>query len=57
MMRAIMMIVHDDDDVNDADDDSIFAGLMRQMTFRKDDGSFGTWPHADSSTWCGGMVC
>ncbi|KAL8600817.1 hypothetical protein ACOMHN_056475 [Nucella lapillus] len=26
-------------------------GLMRQMTFRKDDGSFGTWPHADSSTW------
>ena len=27
------------------------AGLMRQMTFRKDDGSFGTWPHADSSTW------
>nr|KAG5700006.1 hypothetical protein BaRGS_001825 [Batillaria attramentaria] len=26
-------------------------GLMRQMTFRKDDGSFGTWPHAASSTW------
>ncbi|PVD21662.1 hypothetical protein C0Q70_17461 [Pomacea canaliculata] len=26
-------------------------GLMRQMTFRKEDGSFGTWPHAPSSTW------
>nr|AVP12644.1 complement C3-like protein 1 [Littorina littorea] len=29
----------------------IRQGLMRQMTFRKDDGSYGTWPHADSSTW------
>lgn len=29
----------------------IRQGLMRQMTFRKDDGSYGTWPHAQSSTW------
>ncbi|XP_050403081.1 venom factor [Patella vulgata] len=26
-------------------------GMMRQLTFKKDDGSFATWPHAESSTW------
>ncbi|ESO83810.1 hypothetical protein LOTGIDRAFT_169046 [Lottia gigantea] len=26
-------------------------GMLRQLTFRKEDGSFATWPHADSSTW------
>ncbi|XP_067661748.1 complement C3-like [Haliotis asinina] len=29
----------------------IREGLNRQLTFRKPDGSYGTWPSADSSTW------
>ncbi|BFZ05589.1 hypothetical protein BsWGS_08627 [Bradybaena similaris] len=29
----------------------IRQGVARQMTFRKPDASYATWPHADSSTW------
>ena len=29
----------------------INSGFNRQLTFRKTDGSYGTWPHTQSSTW------